>query len=121
MIVFPNVLQARAGDFRLKDPSKPGHRKILTLSLVDPYLRIPSTANVPPQQKEWWSEFIAGLDRVAKLPPELFNNILDQAGDFPISLDEATRLRLELMAERTVSMYEMNLEMEERFIDLYNS
>ncbi|KAK3113616.1 hypothetical protein LTR53_008916 [Teratosphaeriaceae sp. CCFEE 6253] len=62
IIVYPNVLQHRCQTFQLKDATKPGHHKILTLFLVDPNVRIPSTAHVPPQQKHWWSETVLGLD-----------------------------------------------------------
>ncbi|KAK4895851.1 hypothetical protein LTR27_006020 [Elasticomyces elasticus] len=100
VIVFPNVLQHCVQPFKLEDASKPGHRKILALFLVDPNVRIPSTAHVPPQQKEWWSEMVLGLDRVGDLPPELAEHVLDSAGDFPITLEEAKALRLELMQEQ---------------------
>lgn len=112
-MVFPNVLQHRVESFRLANTSKPGHREILALFLVDPYLRVPSTANVPPPQKDWWAEELRGLDRVAELPPELVDNILDQAGDFPISLEEAKEMRLELMRERTAFVDYVNKEYEQ--------
>jgi hypothetical protein len=36
LIRFPNTLQHLVGPFELEDPTKPGHRKILALFLVDP-------------------------------------------------------------------------------------
>ncbi|KAL4770703.1 hypothetical protein BDW60DRAFT_208797 [Aspergillus nidulans var. acristatus] len=48
LITFPNTLQHRVSPFSLADPSKPGHRKILALFLVDPHRRIISSANVTP-------------------------------------------------------------------------
>ncbi|MFF8507301.1 DUF4246 domain-containing protein [Streptomyces sp. NPDC015492] len=53
-LAFPNVLQHRVGSFRLADPTRPGHRKILAFFLVDPEQRIVSTSDVPPQQP--WAE-----------------------------------------------------------------
>ncbi|GAA2280980.1 hypothetical protein GCM10010415_57140 [Streptomyces atrovirens] len=53
-LAFPNVLQHRVGSFRLADPTRPGHRKILAFFLVDPSERIVSTSDVPPQQP--WSD-----------------------------------------------------------------
>ncbi|MGW2014742.1 DUF4246 domain-containing protein [Streptomyces sp. NPDC001927] len=53
-LAFPNVLQHRVGSFRLTDPTRPGHRKILAFFLVDPSERIVSTSDVPPQQP--WSD-----------------------------------------------------------------
>lgn len=52
-LAFPNVLQHRVDSFRLADPTRPGHRKILAFFLVDPSERIVSTSDVPPQQP--WS------------------------------------------------------------------
>ncbi|MFI9122721.1 DUF4246 domain-containing protein [Streptomyces bikiniensis] len=52
-LAFPNVLQHRVAPFRLADPARPGHRKILAFFLVDPSERIVSTSDVPPQQP--WS------------------------------------------------------------------
>ncbi|MGW8488074.1 DUF4246 domain-containing protein [Streptomyces sp. NPDC055886] len=49
-LAFPNVLQHRVGSFRLADPTRPGHRKILAFFLVDPSQKIVSTSDVPPQQ-----------------------------------------------------------------------
>ncbi|MFE7582735.1 DUF4246 domain-containing protein [Streptomyces gardneri] len=53
-LAFPNVLQHRVGSFRLADPTRPGHRKILAFFLVDPSEKIVSTSDVPPQQP--WSD-----------------------------------------------------------------
>ncbi|MET9935850.1 MULTISPECIES: DUF4246 domain-containing protein [unclassified Streptomyces] len=53
-LAFPNVLQHRVSPFRLADPTRPGHRKILAFFLVDPSEKIVSTSDVPPQQP--WSD-----------------------------------------------------------------
>ncbi|MFG3034527.1 DUF4246 domain-containing protein [Streptomyces sp. NPDC048253] len=53
-LAFPNILQHRVGSFRLTDPTRPGHRKILAFFLVDPSEKIVSTSDVPPQQP--WSD-----------------------------------------------------------------
>ncbi|KAH7110511.1 hypothetical protein B0J13DRAFT_489695 [Dactylonectria estremocensis] len=98
-IIFPNLYQHRVRPFGLADRSRPGHRKILALFLVDPAIPIISTANVPPQQRHWW----LGEQHImsSSLPRELNEMILDSA-DFPIDETEAKSLRDELMAERTV-------------------
>ncbi|MFB8007679.1 DUF4246 domain-containing protein [Nocardia sp. NPDC056000] len=49
-LAFPNILQHRVAPFRLADPTRPGHRKILAFFLVDPSVTITSTSDVPPQQ-----------------------------------------------------------------------
>lgn len=113
MLTFPNVFQHRVEPFSLADPTQPGHRKILALFLVDPYNRIPSTANVPPQQKEWWRKMVFELDRVGDLPPELAEHVVDSAGDFPIEMDEAKKIRLELMEERKMFVSDVEARVQE--------
>lgn len=101
LLTWPNILQHQVQPFKLADPSKPGHRKILALFLVDPNIRIISTANVPCQQREWWSQAIrAGKGVLSSLPAELQDNVFEGVEEFPISLEEAKALRLELMEER---------------------
>ncbi|KAF7185849.1 hypothetical protein HII31_12722 [Pseudocercospora fuligena] len=107
LITFPNVLQHKVEPFELADKTKPGHRKILALFLVDPYLRIPSTAHVPPQQKNWWRAMVLDLDRVTDLPAELAERVVDSEHDL-ISMDEAKALRLELMAERKLFVQDVD-------------
>ncbi|KAG9663042.1 hypothetical protein KCU64_g1575, partial [Aureobasidium melanogenum] len=98
---FYEVKEQWVQPFKLVDPTKPGHRKILALFLVDPFHRVISTANVPPQQREWWAEAVQGLEgKLDELPPELRHQVMTGVGDFPISLEEAKKLREELMDER---------------------
>ncbi|KAL8871122.1 MAG: hypothetical protein Q9174_002983 [Haloplaca sp. 1 TL-2023] len=99
LLCFPNVMQHKVSPFQLADPSKPGHRKLLALFLVDPHLKIISTENVPPQQHAWWKENVEMAGVFKKLPPELAEMVLDGAG-FPVSLETAREQRLELMNER---------------------
>lgn len=93
-------MQHRVRPFSLADPTKPGHRKILAIFLVDPHIRILSTANVPPQRRDWWTEEVRKVDPFAGLPVELFERIIEEVEDFPISWGEACEMREELMAER---------------------
>ncbi|KAJ6558212.1 hypothetical protein B0H19DRAFT_1376690 [Mycena capillaripes] len=94
--------------FRLSDLSKPGHRKILAIFLVDPTIQpIPSTTNVPPQQVDWACEALKGLledhrSLVSRLPQELVDSIKEQLLAMTMTLKEAEAYRLELMKERTV-------------------
>ncbi|RSM06593.1 hypothetical protein CDV31_009022 [Fusarium ambrosium] len=53
LLAFPNVFHHRVTPFELADKTKPGHRRFIALWLVDPFMRVISTANVPPQQEEW--------------------------------------------------------------------
>ncbi|KAI4089837.1 MAG: hypothetical protein L6R37_007986, partial [Teloschistes peruensis] len=99
LLCFPNVIQHRVSPFRLADSSKPGHRKILALFLVDPNLKIISTENVPPQQHSWWREMVETAGIFEKLPPALAENVSNSDG-FPLTLEKAKQQRLELMDER---------------------
>ncbi|GAO13647.1 hypothetical protein UVI_02017540 [Ustilaginoidea virens] len=98
-IFFPNVLQHQVQPFSLVDETRPGHRKILALFLVDPAIPVISTANVPPQQRHWWLAQ-DNLQRGSRLPPEITQMVLDNM-HFVIGDDEAKRVRKELMSERT--------------------
>jgi hypothetical protein len=118
LLTFPNVLQHRVEPFKLADLTKPGHRKIVALFLVDPNLTITSTAHVPCQQQEWWWETTMAANSqsnpkaaISGVPLELQDGILEDV-DFPFSLKEAKALRLELMEERKgfISMHRTSFE-----------
>ncbi|KAI0410008.1 hypothetical protein F4802DRAFT_543020 [Xylaria palmicola] len=85
LLAFPNVFQHRVSPFQLADPTKPGHRRFVALWLVDPHLRVVSTANVPPQQADWWVDSVFGTTAesqraaLARLPAELLAG-LEQRG-----------------------------------------
>jgi hypothetical protein len=111
LLAFPNVYQHRVAPFELADKTKPGHRKILALFLVDLHVPVISTANVAPQQEEWWFSGGGGGDvdsdpreggssRIARLPREL-QDMVRKEMDWVFSREEAKELRLELMEERT--------------------
>ncbi|KAK0760527.1 hypothetical protein N5P37_006721 [Trichoderma harzianum] len=102
-VFFPNLLQHRVSPFRLGDPTRPGHRKILALFLVDPAIPVLSTANVPPQQRHWWAKETRVEEALAaRLPNELTQLILDDATGLPFDLEEAKSIRLDLMDERSM-------------------
>ncbi|KAJ2911781.1 hypothetical protein MD484_g8633, partial [Candolleomyces efflorescens] len=121
LITFPNILQHQVQPFKLADPTKPGHRKILALFLVDPHFRVISTADVPCQREDWWWDEMlkatstssglsktssiaearaAGALGVHKLPPEVQKIVFDKVDDFPITLAKAKEYREQLMNER---------------------
>ena len=99
MLTFPNVSQHRLYPFKLADPSKPGHRKVLALFLVNPNFRIVSTAKVPPQRKDWWSDKLCEMGVFNRLSREVYDMIIDRVDDFPIGIEQAKELRLEHMEE----------------------
>ncbi|KAF7970375.1 hypothetical protein HWV62_24227 [Athelia sp. TMB] len=101
LITFPNVFQHLVAPFKLHDPTKPGHRKILALFLVDPHIQIISSAHVPCQRRDWWAEELGrSRELLGRLPREIIQQVMGDVEDFPISLEEAKKLRLELMEER---------------------
>ncbi|MFC9589015.1 DUF4246 domain-containing protein [Streptomyces sp. NPDC056944] len=91
-LAFPNVLQHRVGPFRLTDPTRPGHRKILAFFLVDPSESIVSTSDVPPQQP--WS------------------------ATSTMTLEQARQFREHLMRERKFFVDEHNEQLYEREFSL---
>lgn len=118
LLTFPNLLQHRVLPFKLQDPTKDGHRKILALFLVDPNIRIISTANVPPQQKHWWSEVVdeditKSGKWMAVLSNELREQVFNAVEDFPLGMDEAKEIRLQLMKERSHYSKNENYRFEE--------
>src|SRR5690606_14988741 len=91
-LAFPNILQHRVDSFRLQDPTRPGHRKILVFFLVDPSGNIVSTSDVPPQQP--WAETST------------------------MTLEQAKAYREELMRERKFFVDEHNEQLYEREFSL---
>jgi hypothetical protein len=103
------VLQHRVLPFRLADTTKPGHRKLLALFLVDPNVTIPSTTNIPPQQRDWWARQINQDGTLERLPQELADRVYDEVREFPISMEEAKHVRDELMEERKAKLGDTEL------------
>lgn len=99
-LAFPNVLQHRVREFELTDKTRPGHRKLLAMFLVDPHIRVISTAHVPPQRKDWWALEVRKVSRFKELPQELFDRIINFVEGFPVSWERAIAIRESLMDER---------------------
>ncbi|ETW81407.1 hypothetical protein HETIRDRAFT_51381, partial [Heterobasidion irregulare TC 32-1] len=107
-LAFPNIYQHQVQPFRLLDPTKPGHRKILAFFLVDPNVRINSATNVPPQQKQWYREALdvpeaasgsGQVPRASAFTVEVKNMIVEHV-DGLMTREEAEQYREELMQER---------------------
>lgn len=92
VLAFPNILQHHVDPFRLADPSRPGHRKILVFFLADPSVTIISTSDVPPQQP--WSPTST------------------------MTLEQAKEFRSQLMQERKFFVDEHNEKIYEREFSL---
>jgi hypothetical protein len=103
LIAFPNVFQHRVSPFSLVDKTKPGHRRFIALWLVDPHQRIISTANVPPQQKNWWRESIFGgskekqAEAISKMPAEIVELMKERLSGDGTAMAMPGKLPVELM------------------------
>jgi hypothetical protein len=88
LISTANVYQHKVSGFKLIDPSKPGHRKIVALFLCDPGMKVPSATTVGPQQKEWLVEGLAESRAVEVFPPELISMMTKNVpgGTSPLSV-----------------------------------
>lgn len=108
LLTFPNTLQHRVSPFSLVDKSKHGHRKALVLYLVDPHIRIISSANVPPQREIWWTERDRVVDiALARFPREI-RDMVDEYADNTIDEEEAKRLRVKFLKEKKIMAKEKN-------------
>lgn len=90
-LAFPNTFHHRVSPFELKDKTKPGYRRFIALWLVDPLNRIISTANVPPQQQNWWLDrAFSGLSKsdAATVPQSIAQLIVEQADN---GIDETVK------------------------------
>ncbi|RCK56550.1 hypothetical protein Cantr_05345 [Candida viswanathii] len=100
MVVFPNMFQHHVDPFELKDKTKPGHRRILCFFVVDPFNdKVLTTSQVPPQNKAWWDD--PALDYL--FPNNLKLQILElkRGESWPMTLNEAKSVRVDLMDERS--------------------
>ncbi|ORY01046.1 hypothetical protein BCR34DRAFT_522221 [Clohesyomyces aquaticus] len=108
LLAFPNTLQHCVRPFSLVDKSRSGHRKILAMFLIDPHTPILSTANVPPQRKDWWAPEVRKISLFESLPKEIFDMIIDQVTGFPMGWEEAVAVRERLMSERGMTTYALD-------------
>lgn len=83
--------------FSLIDKTRPGHRRFIALWLVDPYQRIISTANVPPQQQDWWFDSIVGDTQ--KPAPEAVPATDDASSSSTVKPEKKRKLPFELPLE----------------------
>ncbi|PVV03357.1 hypothetical protein BB560_002162 [Smittium megazygosporum] len=113
-LVFPNIYQHKVQPFELADKSRPGHRKILCFFLIDPTRRILSTANIPPQQREWVEpEGSKSTGAKSVLQNQTSLDPLSRS-DFPIDFETAKAHRKQLMDERKFFVNTVNEKVFER-------
>lgn len=103
VIIIPATLQHRVNRCELIDKTKPGCVKVLSLFLVDPNLRIISTANVPPQRLDWCFDDLPlqelqGLDQMLQKLTLKFGET--RKDSLPISINEAKKFHDDVFKER---------------------
>ncbi len=103
-IAFPNVLRQQSGPMHLLDSERGGVLRSLVFLLVDPSVRVPSTADVPPQQRAWvereMSSSVPGLLALC-LPEVLVREVMAYVGGGGgITREEARTHREKLEADR---------------------
>lgn len=97
ILAWPNTLQHRVRNFELADKTRPGRRTILCFFLVDPNLRVRSTATVPPQNKKWIEiELEKTMSKI--VPVDVVARIVHHLDG--LSFEEACERRIRLMEER---------------------
>ena len=102
VLAWPNTLPHRVRPFELADKTRSGKRTILCFFLVDPSIRIRSTATVPPQCRQWLDEVQRKvLDPI--FPNEVTTKILEHM--YGLSYEEACERRERLMKERGKAVY----------------
>ncbi|KFY47191.1 hypothetical protein V495_02065 [Pseudogymnoascus sp. VKM F-4514 (FW-929)] len=102
LLTWPNTLQHRHEPIEIVNKSAPGHRRFITLCLVDPHYRICSTRNVSPQRHDWWiKSALASANLAARgVPPEVNDMITGYTDEWPIGMEEAERNKVDMMDEQ---------------------
>ncbi|KAH9940075.1 uncharacterized protein BXZ73DRAFT_42996 [Epithele typhae] len=113
-VAFPNVYQHHVDPFELADKTRAGHRKILALFLVDPHVRVLSTRDVPPQQRDWAMNEVEKAPGLQNLPQELFDMVVGFTEDGLMSREQAGEHRERLMKERSAFDVQQNEEIFEQ-------
>ena len=105
ILAWPNTLQHCVCPIDLVDDSLPGKRTICCFFLVDPTLRIRSTATVPPQPMAWYVERVRPILTDAGMTDEhLQDKVFDYVSAMPhpekLTYEQACERRDRLMKER---------------------
>jgi hypothetical protein len=133
VIAWPNVLQFRVHGFELKNPAASpgtGTFKVLKFMLVDPNIRITSTANVPPQRMDWCEQEIppysdeVGIENDCEAPNGLHLNtqnpqsVKNRIGRCPCTQAEARDFLRQARDDRVLFTHYQNAVFHEHHVDL---
>ncbi|KAJ6093378.1 Protein of unknown function DUF4246 [Penicillium sp. IBT 16267x] len=117
VIIFPSTVQHKMTKFELKDKSKPGTNRCLLFYLVDPNIRIISTANIPPQRLDWTLEIAEGEgDNLTSAMAKLALANKDKKGEMPMTLTEALEHRYKFLEELAEFMEYQQVAFESRIL-----
>jgi hypothetical protein len=108
ILAWPNTLHHRVRAVWLKDGSPSGHRTICCFNLVDPTLRVRSTATVPPQQHAWLASEIDLCLESCVMEAAVRNHVVkihQQVQEGCITYEEACDRRKRLSKERSQAEY----------------
>ena len=109
-MAFPNIYQHRLSPYRLIDPTREGVRRILFFFLVDPLVRVRSTATVPPQQASVVSQCLSEVTGLG-------THVTDRIAEFVVGVydrNEAEVYRVKLSEERMMMTDDVTKEVFER-------
>lgn len=118
VVMFPSTVQHRMTGFELEDKSKPGRIRMLVFYLVDPNIRIISTANVPPQRLDWTLDVDTEELDLNLAMAKLALDHRTEKGSMPMSLDDALETRNRLLEELFEFMKYQHVAFESNIIQL---
>ena len=98
-IMYPSTIQHKFTRYELKDKTKPGYGRAVVFLLVDPNIRIISTANVPPQRYDWTMNMESSDNELKSLMSKLALDNMKSKGNMPFTLDEALENRRKFLQE----------------------
>ncbi|OGE47558.1 hypothetical protein PENARI_c041G07890 [Penicillium arizonense] len=117
-IMYPSTIQHRFTRYELKDKTKPGYGRAVVFFLVDPNIRIISTANVPPQRFDWTMDIESSDDELRSSMSKLALDNRKSKGNTPLSLDEALENRNKFLQEIMEFMRYQHVAFESKVLSL---
>ncbi|KAJ5584670.1 uncharacterized protein N7459_004470 [Penicillium hispanicum] len=117
-IIFPSTVQHRMTQCELKDKTKPGHTRSIVFYLVDPNMRIVSTANIPPQRLDWTLDMKEEDGDLRATMEKVALDNMDKKGESPLSLREAIEKRTQFLMDLHEFMRYQHVAFESRILML---
>ncbi|KAJ5178785.1 Protein of unknown function DUF4246 [Penicillium capsulatum] len=118
VVMYPSTVQHRQTKFELQDKSKKGYTRGLLFYLVDPNMRIISTANIPPQRLDWTLDARSEDGDLTGSMAQLALDNRDKKGPMAMSLNEALSSRIDALKELIEFMRYQHVAFESRVLML---